>query len=180
MLTGAAMALISLPPSSHHHYTNTTGRHLDDDDEEEEAPTQMHVMKLKYVSDAAFKCMHDVNNCVGHNIFLDDSSQWRGAPEAFGVLAARFSPPPPSSASLSLLSPSLRRQVVRRREALRSRDPGILAAGGWGTMAIVTQTPDILGERQSGQDVRTQNVMACQSVANIVKSSLGPVGLDKV
>ncbi|KAK9750056.1 hypothetical protein RND81_02G170300 [Saponaria officinalis] len=39
---------------------------------------------------------------------------------------------------------------------------------------------DILGDRQSGQDVRTQNVMACQAVANIVKSSLGPVGLDKM
>ncbi|RWW54766.1 hypothetical protein BHE74_00038634 [Ensete ventricosum] len=77
-------------------------------------------------------------------------------------------------------------------------------------MAMVAQTPDILGERQSGQDVRTQNgsallplgspnvsvflipphpmifcvllwaVVACQAVANIVKSSLGPVGLDKV
>ncbi|KAK6162570.1 hypothetical protein DH2020_002411 [Rehmannia glutinosa] len=41
-------------------------------------------------------------------------------------------------------------------------------------------TPDISGERQSGQDVRTQNVMACQAIANIVKSSLGPVGLDKM
>eukprot|EP00262_Sarcandra_glabra_P021032 TRINITY_DN862_c0_g1_i1.p1 TRINITY_DN862_c0_g1~~TRINITY_DN862_c0_g1_i1.p1 ORF type:complete len:542 (-),score=111.74 TRINITY_DN862_c0_g1_i1:187-1812(-) len=41
-------------------------------------------------------------------------------------------------------------------------------------------TLDILGERQSGQDVRTQNVVACQAVANIVKSSLGPVGLDKM
>ncbi|KAK2981453.1 hypothetical protein RJ640_017475 [Escallonia rubra] len=40
--------------------------------------------------------------------------------------------------------------------------------------------PDILGDRQSGQDVRTQNVMACQAVSNIVKSSLGPVGLDKM
>ncbi|XP_031269629.1 T-complex protein 1 subunit alpha [Pistacia vera] len=47
-------------------------------------------------------------------------------------------------------------------------------------MAISSQTPDILGDRQSGQDVRTQNVMACQAVANIVKSSLGPVGLDKM
>ncbi|MBA0812759.1 hypothetical protein Gohar_026698 [Gossypium harknessii] len=47
-------------------------------------------------------------------------------------------------------------------------------------MAISAQAPDILGERQSGQDVRTQNVMACQAVANIVKSSLGPVGLDKM
>ncbi|KAK7318899.1 hypothetical protein RJT34_03606 [Clitoria ternatea] len=47
-------------------------------------------------------------------------------------------------------------------------------------MALVTQTPDISGDRQSGQDVRTQNVVACQAVANIVKTSLGPVGLDKM
>ncbi|XP_044366366.1 T-complex protein 1 subunit alpha isoform X1 [Triticum aestivum] len=47
-------------------------------------------------------------------------------------------------------------------------------------MAITSQVPDIMGERQSGQDVRTQNVSACQAVANIVKSSLGPVGLDKM
>ena len=36
------------------------------------------------------------------------------------------------------------------------------------------------GERESGQDVRTSNATAVQAVANIVKSSLGPVGLDKV
>lgn len=47
-------------------------------------------------------------------------------------------------------------------------------------MSLAAQTPDILGDRQSGQDVRTQNVMACQAIANIVKSSLGPVGLDKM
>ncbi|OAY85817.1 T-complex protein 1 subunit alpha [Ananas comosus] len=46
-------------------------------------------------------------------------------------------------------------------------------------MAIMAQSPDILGERHSSQDVRTQNVMACQAVANIVKSSLEPIGLDK-
>ncbi|KAL9252572.1 T-complex protein 1 subunit alpha-like protein, partial [Drosera capensis] len=39
---------------------------------------------------------------------------------------------------------------------------------------------DILGDRQYHQDVRTQNVMACQAVANIVNTALGPVGLDKV
>ena len=38
----------------------------------------------------------------------------------------------------------------------------------------------LVGERKSGQDVRTQNVMAASSIANIVKSSLGPVGLDKM
>ncbi|KAG8071708.1 hypothetical protein GUJ93_ZPchr0006g45225 [Zizania palustris] len=63
-------------------------------------------------------------------------------------------------------------------------------------------TPDILGERQSEQDVRTQHVVlrqlpvlvssscawlaevvACQRrwpLANIVTSSLGPVGIDKI
>ncbi|KAL8590967.1 T-complex protein 1 subunit alpha [Nucella lapillus] len=36
------------------------------------------------------------------------------------------------------------------------------------------------GDRTTGQSVRTQNVMAACSIANIVKSSLGPVGLDKM
>ncbi|KAI0561125.1 TCP-1/cpn60 chaperonin [Gracilaria domingensis] len=36
------------------------------------------------------------------------------------------------------------------------------------------------GQRESGQDVRSGNVIACEAVANIVKSSLGPVGLDKM
>ncbi|GAA5805729.1 T-complex protein 1 subunit alpha [Helicostylum pulchrum] len=36
------------------------------------------------------------------------------------------------------------------------------------------------GERTSGQDVRASNVLAAASIANIVKSSLGPVGLDKM
>jgi hypothetical protein len=38
----------------------------------------------------------------------------------------------------------------------------------------------IHGERTSGQDVRTQNTTAVLAVANILKTSLGPVGLDKV
>jgi len=38
----------------------------------------------------------------------------------------------------------------------------------------------INGERLTGQDVRQQNVTACMSVANIVKTSLGPLGLDKM
>ena len=36
------------------------------------------------------------------------------------------------------------------------------------------------GERISGQEIRNQNVTAVMSVANVVKSSLGPVGLDKM
>jgi T-complex protein 1 subunit alpha len=36
------------------------------------------------------------------------------------------------------------------------------------------------GSRVSGNSVRSQNVMACNSIANVVKSSLGPVGLDKM
>ena len=36
------------------------------------------------------------------------------------------------------------------------------------------------GERTTGKNVRAQNVMAAAAIANIVKSSLGPVGLDKM
>ncbi|KAG7196194.1 Alpha subunit of chaperonin-containing T-complex [Scheffersomyces spartinae] len=36
------------------------------------------------------------------------------------------------------------------------------------------------GEKISGDDIRSQNVLAAQSVANVVRSSLGPVGLDKM
>lgn len=36
------------------------------------------------------------------------------------------------------------------------------------------------GEKVSGDDIRNQNVLASLAVANVVKSSLGPVGLDKM
>ncbi|KAI3652044.1 hypothetical protein MP228_003347 [Amoeboaphelidium protococcarum] len=36
------------------------------------------------------------------------------------------------------------------------------------------------GQRTTGQDIRQQNVNAVMAVANILKSSLGPVGLDKM
>eukprot|EP01102_Stenamoeba_stenopodia_P007997 TRINITY_DN2263_c0_g1_i1.p1 TRINITY_DN2263_c0_g1~~TRINITY_DN2263_c0_g1_i1.p1 ORF type:complete len:439 (+),score=106.16 TRINITY_DN2263_c0_g1_i1:205-1521(+) len=36
------------------------------------------------------------------------------------------------------------------------------------------------GERISGQDIRNQNVAACVAIANAVKTSLGPEGLDKM
>ncbi|XP_054707851.1 T-complex protein 1 subunit alpha-like [Uloborus diversus] len=36
------------------------------------------------------------------------------------------------------------------------------------------------GARSTGQPVRTQNVTAACAIANIVKSSLGPIGLDKM
>uniref|UniRef100_A0A8C9FIE7 T-complex protein 1 subunit alpha n=1 Tax=Pavo cristatus TaxID=9049 RepID=A0A8C9FIE7_PAVCR len=38
----------------------------------------------------------------------------------------------------------------------------------------------VFGERTSGDTIRTQNVTAASAIANIVKSSLGPVGLDKM
>lgn len=38
----------------------------------------------------------------------------------------------------------------------------------------------ILGQREQGQDVRSNNIMAVTALANIVKSSLGPQGLDKM
>lgn len=36
------------------------------------------------------------------------------------------------------------------------------------------------GERVSGAEVREQNVQAAVSIANIVRTSLGPHGLDKM
>ncbi|XP_071854432.1 T-complex protein 1 subunit alpha-like [Apostichopus japonicus] len=45
---------------------------------------------------------------------------------------------------------------------------------------MATTALTIGGQRTSGESVRTQNVMAASSIANIVKSSLGPVGLDKM
>ena len=38
----------------------------------------------------------------------------------------------------------------------------------------------VTGDRTSDNEIREQNVMAASSIANIVKSSLGPVGLDKM
>lgn len=38
----------------------------------------------------------------------------------------------------------------------------------------------VAGTRVSGTSVRTQNVMAASAIANVVKSSLGPIGLDKM
>ncbi|RMX65886.1 hypothetical protein DD238_003883 [Peronospora effusa] len=44
------------------------------------------------------------------------------------------------------------------------------------------ETADLVvdGTRTSGKDIREQNVTAAVAIANIVKSSLGPVGLDKM
>lgn len=47
-------------------------------------------------------------------------------------------------------------------------------------MSTIASPLVVGGARQSGAPVRTQNVMACCAISNIVKSSLGPVGLDKM
>eukprot|EP00745_Piridium_sociabile_P042225 TRINITY_DN84637_c0_g2_i1.p1 TRINITY_DN84637_c0_g2~~TRINITY_DN84637_c0_g2_i1.p1 ORF type:complete len:556 (+),score=207.20 TRINITY_DN84637_c0_g2_i1:97-1764(+) len=47
-------------------------------------------------------------------------------------------------------------------------------------MASTSVALTVGGDRTTGQSVRTQNVLAACSIANIVKSSLGPVGLDKM
>lgn len=47
-------------------------------------------------------------------------------------------------------------------------------------MSTFATALSIAGTRSSGAPVRTQNVMAAAAIANIVKSSLGPVGLDKM
>uniref|UniRef100_A0A8D2CNU9 Uncharacterized protein n=1 Tax=Sciurus vulgaris TaxID=55149 RepID=A0A8D2CNU9_SCIVU len=41
-------------------------------------------------------------------------------------------------------------------------------------------TLSVFGDHSTGEAIRSQNVMAAASIANIVKSSLGPVGLDKM
>ena len=38
----------------------------------------------------------------------------------------------------------------------------------------------IQGERETGMDVGEGNVMVVNAIANVVKSSLGPQGLDKM
>uniref|UniRef100_A0A2K6CA95 T-complex protein 1 subunit alpha n=1 Tax=Macaca nemestrina TaxID=9545 RepID=A0A2K6CA95_MACNE len=38
----------------------------------------------------------------------------------------------------------------------------------------------VFGDRSTGEAIRSRNVMTAASIANIVKSSLGPVGLDKM
>lgn len=45
-------------------------------------------------------------------------------------------------------------------------------------MTTLANPLSIAGSRDVGRDVRTQNVMAASSIANIVKSSLGPVVSD--
>lgn len=47
-------------------------------------------------------------------------------------------------------------------------------------MASIQAPLAVGGSRVSGSSVRSQNVMACSAIANVVKSSLGPVGLDKM
>ncbi|NXX86275.1 TCPA protein, partial [Urocolius indicus] len=47
-------------------------------------------------------------------------------------------------------------------------------------MAAMDGPLAVFGERTSGDTIRTQNVTAASAIANIVKSSLGPVGLDKM
>lgn len=47
-------------------------------------------------------------------------------------------------------------------------------------MVVMTKALSIDGERQTGHDVRTQNVTAVTAIANVVRTSFGPVGLDKM
>jgi len=47
-------------------------------------------------------------------------------------------------------------------------------------IAMTSKQLAIAGERTSGQEIRDQNVMAVSAIANVIKSSLGPEGLDKM
>lgn len=72
-------------------------------------------------------------------------------------LPPRRSPPPPPCRH-------------RRAQARQSSSSSTMAA----------PQLQLHGERTSGMDVRQQNATAVLAVANILKTSLGPVGLDKV
>ncbi|KAG6021387.1 hypothetical protein E4U40_005347, partial [Claviceps sp. LM458 group G5] len=53
------------------------------------------------------------------------------------------------------------------------------------TMATMFEQPRngtlfLGGQKISGSDIRDQNVLATQAIANVVKSSFGPSGLDKM
>ena len=52
--------------------------------------------------------------------------------------------------------------------------------GGSGSGTSSKGNLQIEGSRSQGSDVRTQNITACTAVANVVRSSLGPTGLDKM
>merc|ERR1719454_245973 len=54
--------------------------------------------------------------------------------------------------------------------------PGMMGQGAQGLDAAM----GLGGERTKGADVRQANVTAAMAIANVVKSSLGPVGLDKM
>ncbi|CAH1973039.1 unnamed protein product [Acanthoscelides obtectus] len=47
-------------------------------------------------------------------------------------------------------------------------------------MSILASPLSVAGTRTTGSSVRSQNVTAAATIANVVKSSLGPVGLDKM
>ena len=47
-------------------------------------------------------------------------------------------------------------------------------------MSLLEAPLSVLGERTSGESIRSQNVMAASSISNILKGSLGPYGLDKM
>jgi T-complex protein 1 subunit alpha len=45
---------------------------------------------------------------------------------------------------------------------------------------LLTSTTVLGGQKLTGQDIRDQNVLATQAIANVIKSSFGPSGLDKM
>ncbi|XP_065578275.1 T-complex protein 1 subunit alpha-like isoform X2 [Artemia franciscana] len=47
-------------------------------------------------------------------------------------------------------------------------------------MSTMASMLSFAGSRTTGESVRTQNVLAAGAISNIVKSSLGPLGLDKM
>ena len=74
----------------------------------------------------------------------------------------------------------LERKKERKKERKRKTSQKNSSSHQIIIMLGARQSDVFFGERESGKDVRQNNATAVQAVANIVKSSLGPVGLDKV
>ncbi|KAJ1353141.1 hypothetical protein KIN20_009709 [Parelaphostrongylus tenuis] len=76
-----------------------------------------------------------------------------------------------SSKRNAKMTSSLNGRLVEKSS--RSVIDWIMSGGNESLLALT-------GKRTTGQSIRSQNVTAAVAIANIVKSSLGPVGLDKM
>jgi T-complex protein 1 subunit alpha len=96
--------------------------------------------------------------------------------------------PPPAPASRVLCSRGSRTATTNSsstqpwpESSSSSATPGLCVSYGSSENAKLANSSAVLGGTKiSGQDIRDQNALATQAIANVVKSSFGPSGLDKM